>query len=341
MGMDDAEARVTMPACLHFCWIGRHLGWVHVFAVLSAAERCDLPEIVLHHTDTLAEGPILDVLRTAPRVRLSAIAPVPYLTQAGEMLGVGSDLAELYGSIEAPVKRADILRAAILYREGGLYLDLDTVTVAALTPLIGTGMFVGSESIVWPVRVRSSPAPLPRARALALDLLRKLLRWRPDGWRAFRRMETLYFRSVTNAAMGADRQAPFLAAYLRAMVALPPAQRTPRCALGPHLLQRLADGPAGQALTILAPQVFHPFAPEISDHWFRPRAHVALGEVVPAATLAVHWYASVRSAVPAGRITPETVLRDRDHQFYSALVWACIGHLLPAMGEARNQSPES
>jgi mannosyltransferase OCH1-like enzyme len=32
------------------------------------------------------------------------------------------------------VQRADVLRAAILYLQGGICLDLDTITVASLRP---------------------------------------------------------------------------------------------------------------------------------------------------------------------------------------------------------------
>ena len=44
---------MTIPARAHFCWIGTRLPWAYAFAVLSAAERSELPEIVLHHTDVL------------------------------------------------------------------------------------------------------------------------------------------------------------------------------------------------------------------------------------------------------------------------------------------------
>ena len=46
---------MTIPARAHFCWIGTRLPWAYAFAVLSAAERSELSEIVLHHTDALDE----------------------------------------------------------------------------------------------------------------------------------------------------------------------------------------------------------------------------------------------------------------------------------------------
>ena len=149
---------MTIPARAHFCWIGPRLPWAYAFAILSAAERSELPDIVLHHTDPLEEGPELNALRQAHGVRLSLIDPLLLLAETGAALGVGEALADLYEGQDSPVKRADILRAAILYREGGIYLDLDTVTTASLRPLLGSKQFVGSEFIVWPHAVRRSRA---------------------------------------------------------------------------------------------------------------------------------------------------------------------------------------
>ncbi len=324
----------STPSHLHFCWIGPILGWAQAFAVLSASEQGCLDEITLHHTDVLGPQDVVNALASAPGVRLSLIDPASYLGETGRMLGLGAQLAELYDTVEAAAVRADILRAAILWREGGLYLDMDTVTVAPLTGLLGAGPFVASESIVWPAHIRTSRSPLKRARPLALDLLRKLLRGLPNGWRRFRGVEFLYSKSVTNSAMGSPPLDPFFAQYLRAMVELVPGERRQRCALGPHLLQRLLRDPVGPNAAILEPHVFHPFPPEISSHWFRARRQVALHEVLPMSTVAVHWYASVRTRGAATAVTPATIAENRDTQFYSALVFANIGGFLSDAGKA-------
>src|SRR5579862_5743870 len=48
---------MTIPARVHFCWIGPALPWAYVFAILSAAARGEMDEVILHHTDELAGGP--------------------------------------------------------------------------------------------------------------------------------------------------------------------------------------------------------------------------------------------------------------------------------------------
>ena len=321
---------MTIPARLHFCWIGPSLPWVYVFAILSAADRSEIDDIVLHHTDRLAEDDRLDALRRAPGVRLSRIDADDYLRRTADRLGLGEALAELYAALDRPVMRADVLRSAILYSEGGVYLDLDTVTVASLLPLLGAETFVGSESIVWPDRVRRSRSPVLWARHLALDVVRKVLSGMPHGWKAFRLVERFYAKSVNNAVMGAVRHSAFFADMLREMVAGRPDLGS-RYALGPHLLQRMVARHSGDGLVVHVPSVFYPLAPEISRHWFRIGTRASLAGLLSADTRIVHWYASVRTAGLA-RMTPDDVRRNRHRQLYSALVCCCIDPLPAGTG---------
>jgi len=317
---------MSIPARVHFCWIGTSLPWAYVFAILSAAARGGLPEIVLHHTDTLDDGPELAALRQAPGVRFDRIDPIACLIDAGGALEIGDGLAALYRSLESPVKRTDILRAAILYRQGGIYLDMDTVTTASLRPLLDAVQFVGCEYIVWPHSVRASRSPLKWARALSLDLLRKVLRRTARGWERFRWVERFYYRGVNNAVMGAEPNARLFANYLRAMPTLPPERLKDAYALGPDLLQAMVDNYPHDDLTVHDPRVFYPLPPEISEHWFRARGNVRLEKVLSPETRLVHWYASVRTKGRVGLITPAYVREHRERQLYSALVSAsCPG----------------
>ncbi len=316
-------AQVTIPARVHFCWIGDALPWAYVFAILSAVERSELPEIVLHHTDALQDGEPLRALRRAPRVRLSRIDGLALLTQVGNLLGKGDLLFLLYRDLQMPVMKADILRAAILFSQGGIYLDLDTVTVASLVPLLDAKSFVGTEFIVWPPYVRQSRSAVVWARHLILDVIRKILRWLPGGWKWFRKLEALYVPSVNNAVMGAEPYARFFSDYLLAMIELPVEDRKAPYALGPYLLRNVADR-QGQDLTIHQPQVFYPLSPEISEHWFRMGRQVSLGQALTSDTRIVHWYASVRTKPLVAKIDPSYVLANRRRQLYSALVYSCV-----------------
>lgn len=323
---------MTMPARLHFCWIGTSLPWAYVFAVMSAAEQSGLAEIVLHHTDGLEPGEELRTLAATPGVRLQPIDPDTCLARVGGMLGLGDELVSLYRGLDTPVMRSDVLRAAILYLHGGIYLDLDTVTVASLLPLIQERQFVGSEFIVWPDAVRASRSPVVWARHLALDLARKLCRRWPGGWKGFRWIENAYARSVNNAVMGAEANSELFADYLRAMVGLAPDRQSRRYGLGPHLLARVVDAAPDRAVVVHRPSVFYPLAPEISEHWFRrvgfrKVGDLSLARVLSEDTRVVHWYASVRTKALVATITPDYIRANRKRQLYSALVWSCVGRL--------------
>lgn len=318
---------MTIPPRVHFVWIGTQLPWAYVFAVLSAAARSDMDEVILHHTDALADSAELLALKAAAGVRLNRIDPIALLARAGDALGIGGALTAIYRRLERPVMRADVLRAAILYLQGGVYLDLDTVTTRSLRPLLETPHFVGSELIVWPRAVRESWSPFVWVRHLGLDLMRKACRSMPDGWRAFRRVEGLYVRGLNNAVMGAESKSALFADYLTAMprVPLDPPPRT--YAFGPDLLQEVVAHYPGNDLTIEEPRVFYPLPPEISTHWFRIRPRVRLDAALSAETRVVHWYGSVRTRSPVAQIDPAFVRNHRDHQLYSALVCASIDNL--------------
>jgi len=318
---------MAIPDRAHFCWIGSSLPWAYVFAILSAADRSELAELVLHHTDTIEHDAKLRALEHCPRLRLDRLEPVGCLVRAGHAVGVGEQLAAMYGEIAEPAIRTDLLRAAILYLEGGVYLDLDTITTASLLPLLDAPQFVGSERIVWPHFVRRSRSPALWCRSIGLDLLRKAMRRAPGGWAMFQRVEKLYYRGINNAVLGAEANSPLFAMYLRAMAALPAERRFKLYALGPDLLQEVVEHFSPEALTIAEPRVFYPLAPEISEHWFRLSRRVRLDAVLSRETRVVHWYASVRTRSKVAAIDPSYVRKHRDRQLYSALVCACIRNL--------------
>lgn len=316
---------MTIPARVHFCWIGPRLPWAYVFAVLSAAATGGMDTVILHHTDPLEDGPQKQALEGAAGIVLSRVDPHRNLATVEQEadLPAGS-LVALYDGARTPVQRADILRTAILYRDGGIYLDMDTITTASLRPLLAAGPFVGSERIVWPPHIRSSRSPLLRARHIGLSLVRRAFRALPGGWKGFRRIESFYPRGLNNAVMGSPPGAPWLRACLRAMLALSPEGRLRPYALGPHLLQQVVAQGDAKTLTIQDPAVFYPMPPEISEHLFRPTRRARAQDVLLPATRVVHWYASVRTRSRVARITPAYVRAHRDREYYSALVCATI-----------------
>jgi hypothetical protein len=247
--------------------------------------------------------------------------------QAGQRLGTGDGLAVIYRRLTNPAARIDILRAAILYVEGGIYLDMDTVTTSSLLPLLDSRQFVGCEFIIWPHFARTSRSPALWARSLSLDLTRKLMRRMPRGWEMFRLVEKFCYRGMNNAVMGAEAGAPLFENYLHAMLAVPPERQPQPYALGPDLLQEVVGRYTRDDLTIQEPHVFYPLPPEISEHWFRIGRSARLNTALSRETRVVHWYASVSAKLRVPLIDPNYVRKHRETQLYSALVWSSIRNL--------------
>lgn len=310
----------TIPPKAHFFWIGPSLPFAYVFAVRSAALRGELEAVTLHHTDALQPGPELELLAGTPGVTLARVDPLAWLESIGADLGVGAGLAELYARVDRPVARSNILRAAVLYEQGGIYLDLDTVTLHSLRPLLKSRQFLGYEHIVWPYFVLESRSPLLKLKSEALSWARTLCRLMPAGYRVFRKLAPLYYECINGAISGGIVRGPLMASYLRAMLRVPLERQMQPHALGTYLLQEVVAGYTGDDLEIHGPDVFYPLAPEVSEHWFRIVERVDLADVLRPTTRVVHWYASVRTRELLPKISPSYVKMHASRQLYSALV---------------------
>ncbi len=311
-----------IPAVAHFVWFGRELPWIYGLALRSAALRGELEEVVLHHADPVADTPGWRLARQTPGVRARPLDP-PALLSRVEPAALGAALADLYARLRAPAARANLVRAAILYREGGVYLDTDTVTVASLRPLLcaDVGVFCGEEHLCLPESLVRSRHPLRWARAGLLLALRDGLRRLPRGYRWFPAVAPLFDRAPNNAVLGAAQGHPLLAAMLQAMVQMDPARQTERFALGTHLLTEHVSRYRGDDLVVHPPPVFYPLGPEISEHWFRRRspARVDPAWALFPETRVVHWYASVRTRPIVPRVDAAYLRENASRQLFSAL----------------------
>jgi hypothetical protein len=219
-----------------------------------------------------------------------------------------------------------------------VYLDTDTVTIRAFDALTARGgAFVGEERLVFPGKAGGPITARLRPSALLRTAARDVMRRIPEGYRHFRRVQGLYPKAANNAVIGAEARHPLLAELLHRAASMPPSRRRIRYALGTHLLQEVVAEHRGADLTLLPPPVFFPLGPEISEHWFRVRPRVSLGDVVEPETLLVHWYASVRTKAHVARLDAAFVRSHVETQLFSALVAPVVaalesGELRPAAG---------
>ena len=326
--MDNAHLRwkalgAMIPGRAHFVWLGERLPFVHVFAAASAAARGGFERVLFHHTDRLDAEPSYSWFARSPRVEPRLLDPIALVEQAG-----GGRLVDCYRELDQPAARANVLRAALLREQGGVYLDTDTVTLKPFTELRRRGgFFCGEERLVFP-RTRgpwwvSRLDPRALVRTAARDVCRRL----PEGYRHFQRIERFYRTAVNNAVLGAEPRHPLTDELIARMQALPRAERRVRYALGVHLLQRVVADWTGDGLHVEPPEVFYPLGPEISEHWFRQRARVALDEMITERTLLVHLYASVRIAERMGRASPAWVRAHAGSEPFSALALGILDEL--------------
>jgi hypothetical protein len=310
----------VIPNIAHFIWFGAQLPWVHTLALRSAASFGGFERLVLHHADDLARTPVWTELLAIPGFearRLDADA----LERMFGAIDRGGELRAIYTQLQAPAARANVLRALILAIEGGVYLDLDTITVSSLEPLRRAhGAFCGEEHLVWPASLRRARGLGVHAKALARSGIRDLHRRLPGGWRSFRTFEHLYPTAANNAVLGAEPNHPFVRRLIDGMLAVPEQRRRVRFALGTHLLQDTLAQARERDLAVLQPRVFYPLGPEISEHWFRMRGELPpLEQIIGRETLVVHWYASVRTQTIVPRIDAAYVRAHAERQLFSAL----------------------
>lgn len=304
-----------IPAVAHFVWFGTALPWVHLLAMRSAVRAGGFERAVLHHADDLSGAEWYPALVAEPGVELRPLDAEAALRRTPHP----DVLVEIYRRLEAPAARSNMVRAAILWAEGGVYLDLDTVTVAPLDDLRRDGAFCGAERVALPRTVTGSRDPRRWAGALVRLGARDVLRRVPGGWRAFRRIEGLYPAAANNAVLAAEAGHPFVGRLLKGMTEVTPDRQTVRFALGTHLLQEVVSEARPGEVTVHPPEVFFPLGPEISEHWFRTVERPRLEQVLARETRVVHWYASVRTRALAPQVDPTTIRARQAQELFSCM----------------------
>ena len=312
-----------IPSKAHFVWFGRSFPWIYGMALRTAARRGGFEEVILHHEDDLDREAGWRVALDTPGVSARRLAPRRLLEATGD---TGSALADLYSRLKQPAARSNMVRAAILATDGGVYLDTDIITVASFEPLMGAGVFCGAERIALPGALSRTRRPDRWAAAGLRLLARDILRRAPRGYRAFSRLEGLYPAVVNNAVLASRPGHPFVVDLLRRMLEMPASRQLVRFALGTHLLEEAVSEYRGDDLAVHPPRVFYPLGPEISEHWFREYDGAETAEIVGGETVCVHWYASVRTARVIPAIDPAQVARTGSRRLMSALL---LDHLDP------------
>jgi len=117
-----------IPKILHFIYVGgRPFSFIHFLAIYTAW-KVNRPDIIhFHHTEE-PQGQWWRLAR--PLLSLNRVPPV----------------TEVFGNaVTYPAHQADVIRLEMLRRFGGIYLDLDVISINTLEPLLANEFVMGIE----------------------------------------------------------------------------------------------------------------------------------------------------------------------------------------------------
>lgn len=286
-----------IPARLIFLWTGQRFPWHARLAVESALLACPTAEVELHtFGPSPAQAPHFRHLLGYERVRHHRID----LDTVFE--GIGSSVAQwkaLFAAIppQAHSARSNLLRYAVLYHRGGIYLDFDILMVRDFGALWTWEAFVGQEQ-VWVVdehRVAGRLAPwmvVPTVAYVAAWLARRLdVKLGGGHDRLGPALASLDRRwavpNLNNAVLGAVPRAPWIRRVLDAALEADP---TVRYDLGPTLVTRVwRQDPTG--VKVLPPDFFYCEPPSYSFRFFESRPWE-----LPTETVLLHYVSSNHGA---------------------------------------------
>jgi len=301
-----------IPGRLVFIWFGSRLPVTARVAVRSAMSACRPDETLIVHQG-LEEGQVGDLVEAGARL-------VPAGREWFEGLpGGGGAAARLYETLESPASRANLLRLAVLWKKGGVYLDTDTITLRDLDDLRRFDGFCGLEPVALPGDLFGSRNPVRwLAAGLRLALREGCVRM-DSGVEVFRRLEPHFAHAVNNAVLGSRPGNPIIARAFELIERMDPASRERRYRLGTHLLQQLTHNRSGPDMEVLPAEYFYPLGPEISAHWFREGSASRVESLIGTETRIVHWYSSVEERVGLRRIDESYIRSHVDRTAFARL----------------------
>jgi hypothetical protein len=319
----DSLGNGMIPHHFHLIWIGRHFPFANRLAVESILQTNPGAKVTLHYEDPPDNADwralqakvefrplsLPDLLAALP-VSMAAVAPVLSGISSGYLAG-----------------RSNILRYLILYREGGIYIDFDTVTVRDYRPLLAHPAFIGEEAVFRydddRVAGKYPPGIVPAGAAFGLSYYLSMAnsRWLKDsgvGNALNRSLMRLWSeRKLNNAVLGS---APGNAFFGKAIALVPDTDPGIRYALGPILMNRTWGTEAAAHMRRLSSDHFYCIPPSQTYRFFYGPARP-----LPADAFSVHWCSSNHKDLAAG-LTRENLGRPSAHPtLFHKLAYEVIG----------------
>ena len=267
---------VLIPNQYFYIWSGSSFPFLNLLAVKSLLLADNSATAVVYIVGPEPQNEIFENLRGLERVSIVAIEPEDIFSQLpSDLKGVGTIFHKIPESSASA--RSNILRYALLYLNGGVYLDFDTVVTRSLSDLAVHQCFIGEEN-VWvgdEDRVAGKWWVCVYPRNL-FWLTSWLLRRADSAWfsgklkiaHILKKTDAVWSKKQpNNAVMGAVAESPFIRELLLACL---DTDFTVRYATGPTLVAQVAAH-FSHLVSVLPVNYFYSVAPGESFRFFADR----------------------------------------------------------------------
>ena len=279
-----------IPNRFFFIWFGNKLPLSTGLAILSA-KQVQKPEETILYLESKADdisGEGYDLIKNENGITIKKIDDSIFAD-----LEDNGTCKRLFHILKSPAAKVNLLRLALLYKEGGVYLDTDTIAVKPWNDLLQYKGFCGLEPVAFPQELYNSKNPIFYLFAWIRFLWRFLCVCLPHGEQIFRLTEKFYFPCANNAVLGSEAKNPFFEKVFAAINEMGEKEQLKRYRLGTHIVEKITENKSSENMETLPPAYFYPVGPDISVHLFRKGSAKRLNKILLPQTRIVHWYNSV------------------------------------------------
>ncbi len=283
-----------IPYHFHLIWMGQSFPYVNYLAVKTLVKHNPRAKFTIHYANppknnknwdaalSLCEGIEIDYGKLFAAIESN-------ISEAYKLESVLNAISKNY-----PAGVSNILRYVILYLEGGIYIDFDTLCIQSFEPLLKFPGFIGEEVVYKHDDERVSKgfklSHIPGAAFFGLSFLGSRLFSKISGlnglWNKLDPLVQNIWKDtkLNNAVLAAVPHHPFFKAALET---IPGQDPKIKYNLGPILMNKLwEEGKAGQMMR-LPPVAFYFIPPSQTHRFFTPAP-----EKIPHDAYCIHWCSS-------------------------------------------------
>jgi len=279
-----------IPNRVFFIHLGDNLPWATGIAILSAKQVQKAEETILYLKGEIS-GEGFDLIKNDSKILLRQIDEDDIFSNLGENGICGS----LYKIFKSYASKANLLRLALLYKEGGVYLDTDTITVKPWNDLLQYKGFCGQEPLAFPQKLLDFPQ-VKSANPFLYLIAGFRYAWGflcanlPHGEQVFRQTERFFNLAVSNAVFASEAKNKLIENAFAIINEMDEEERLRRFRLGTRLLQQVTKNKSSEYMKVLPPAYFYPVGPNVIHHIFCENSAKRLNKILLPQTRIIHWY---------------------------------------------------